>query len=174
MRAFRCFSRQPVRIAQSNAGLNRSGKLSAIPPSSSWSRKCPSGNEAGDKPSVSSARNNVRETSPSVGLKVAETASPEARLERPGVSRTARSAASSFASPDRINVSAESAHVSTPSSDVRRRTNALPRLSQRMTPTAFLRKGNASEGGAMSNGRPCSSTYSIKVSSFSHDSGTLV
>lgn len=174
MRPFRCFPRQPVRIAQSSAGLNRSGKVSAIPPSSSWSRKCPSGNEAGDKLSVSSAMNRVRETCPPAGLKTAETASPEGRLARPGVSRTARSAASSLASPERINVSAESSHVSTPSSDVRRRTNALPRLSQRMTPTAFLRRGNASEEGAMSNGRSCSSTYSIKVSSFSHDSGTLV
>ena len=174
MRAFGRFPRQPVLIAQSNAGLNRSGNVSAIPPSSSWSRKRPSGNEAGDRLSVSLATNRVRETWPPAGLKAAEAASPEERLERPGVSRTARSAASSLASPERTNVSAESSHVSTPSSDVLRRTNALPRLSQRMTPTAFLRRGNASEGGAMSRGRSCSSTYSIKVSSFSHDSGALV
>lgn len=174
MRAYRRLQRQPVRIAQSNAGLNRSGKVSAIPPSSSWSRKCPSGKETGDTASGSSAMNTVRETRPPAGLKAAETASPGSMPERPSVSPTARSAASSFASPERINVSAESSHFSIPSSDVRFRTNALPRLSQRMTPTAFLRRGNVSEGGAISNGRSCPSTYSINVSSFSHDWGTIV
>ena len=55
----RCFQRQPVWIAQSNAGLNKSGNVSVIPSSSSRSRKCPSGNETGGKPPGSSAMNSV-------------------------------------------------------------------------------------------------------------------
>lgn len=72
----RCFQRQPVWIAQSNAGLNKSGNVSVIPSSSSRSRKCPSGNETGGKPPGSSAMNNVSETVSPAGLKAAETAPP--------------------------------------------------------------------------------------------------
>lgn len=169
-----CFQRQPVWIAQSNAGLNKSGNVSVIPSSSSRSRKCPSGNETGGKPPGSSAMNSVSETVSPAGLKAAETATPEGTLDRPNVSRTARSTASSLASPERTNVSAEMSHVSMPSSDIRLRTNALPRLSHRTAQTAFLRKGKASEEGAISRGRSCSSTYSINGSSFSHGSGTIV
>lgn len=170
----RCFQRQPIWIAQSNAGLNKSGNVSVIPSSSSRSRKCPSGNETGGKPPGSSAMNSVSETVSPAGLKAAETATPEGTLDRPNVSRTARSTASSLASPERTNVSAEMSHVSMPSSDIRLRTNALPRLSHRTAQTAFLRKGKASEEGAISRGRSCSSTYSINGSSFSHGSGTIV
>ena len=170
----RCFQRQPVWIAQSNAGLNKSGNVSVIPSSSSRSRKCPSGNETGGKPPGSSTMNSVRETVSPAGLKAAETATPEGTLDRPNVSRTARSTASSLASPERTNVSAEMSHVSMPSSDIRLRTNALPRLSHRTAQTAFLRKGKASEEGAISRGRSRSSTYSINGSSFSHGSGTIV
>ena len=170
----RCFQRQPVWIAQSNAGLNKSGNVSVIPSSSSRSRKCPSGNETGGKPPGSSAMNSVSETVSPAGLKAAETATPEGTLDRPNVSRTARSTASSLASPERTNVSAERSHVSMPSSDIRLRTNALPRLSHRTAPTAFLRKGKASEKGAISRGRSRSSAYSINGSSFSHGSGTIV
>ena len=170
----RCFQRQPVWIAQSNAGLNKSGNVSVIPSSSSRSRKCPSGNETGGKPPGSSAMNSVSETVSPAGLKAAETATPEGTLDRPNVSRTARSTASSLASPERTNVSAEMSHVSMPSSDIRLRTNALPRLSHRTAQTAFLRKGKASEEGAISRGRSRSSTYSINGSSFSHGSGTIV
>lgn len=170
----RCFQRQPVWIAQSNAGLNKSGNVSVIPSSSSRSRKCPSGNETGGKPPGSSAMNSVSETVSPAGLKAAETAPPEGTLDRPNVSRTARSTASSLASPERTNVSAEMSHVSMPSSDIRLRTNALPRLSHRTAQTAFLRKGKASEEGAISRGRSHSSTYSINGSSFSHGSGTIV
>ena len=183
----RCFQRQPVWIAQSNAGLNKSGNVSVIPSSSSRSRKCltgrrigrnpqigHSGNETGGKPPGSSAMNSVSETVSPAGLKAAETAPPEGTLDRPNVSRTARSTASSLASPERTNVSAEMSHVSMPSSDIRLRTNALPRLSHRTAQTAFLRKGKASEEGAISRGRSRSSTYSINGSSFSHGSGTIV
>ena len=103
----RCFQRQPVWIAQSNAGLNKSGNVSVIPSSSSRSRKCPSGNETGGKPPGRSARNSVSETVSPAGLQAAETAPPEGTLDRPNVSRTARSTASSLASPERTNVSAE-------------------------------------------------------------------
>ena len=67
----RCFQRQPVWIAQSNAGLNKSGNVSVIPSSSSRSRKCPSGNETGGKPPGSSAMNSVSETVSPAGLKAA-------------------------------------------------------------------------------------------------------
>lgn len=97
--------------------------------------------------------NSVSETVSPAGLKAAETATPEGTLDRPNVSRTARSTASSLASPERTNVSAEMSHVSMPSSDIRLRTNALPRLSHRTAQTAFLRKGKASEEGAISRGR---------------------
>ena len=70
--------------------------------------------------------NSVSETVSPAGLKAAETATPEGTLDRPNVSRTARSTASSLASPERTNVSAEMSHVSMPSSDIRLRTNALP------------------------------------------------
>ena len=166
----RRFQRHPVPIAQSNTGLNKSGNVSAIPTSSSRSRKCPSRNESGGRSPGSSARNSVRETFPPAGLKAAGTASPKGTLDRPSVSRTARPTAS----PERTYVSAEMSHVSTPLSDARLRTNALPRLSHRTAPTAFLRRGNASEGGAISRGRSCSSAYSINGSSLSHGSGTIV
>ena len=159
----RRFQRHPVPIAQSNTGLNKSGNVSAIPTSSS-----------GGRSPGSSARNSVRETFPPAGLKAAGTASPKGTLDRPSVSRTARPTASSLASPERTYVSAEMSHVSTPLSDARLRTNALPRLSHRTAPTAFLRRGNASEGGAISRGRSCSSAYSINGSSLSHGSGTIV
>ena len=170
----RRFQRHPVPIAQSNTGLNKSGNVSAIPTSSSRSRKCPSRNESGGRIPGSSARNSVRETFPPAGLKAAGPASPKGTLDRPSVSRTARPTASSLASPERTYVSAEMSHVSTPLSDARLRTNALPRLSHRKAPTAFLRRGKASEGGAISRGRSCSSAYSINGSSLSHGSGTIV
>ena len=56
--------------------------------------------------------NSVSETVSPAGLKAAETATPEGTLDRPNVSRTARSTASSLASPERTNVSAEMSHVS--------------------------------------------------------------
>ena len=50
--------------------------------------------------------NSVSETVSPAGLKAAETATPEGTLDRPNVSRTTRSTASSLASPERTNVSA--------------------------------------------------------------------
>jgi len=81
--------------------------------------------------------NSVSETFSPEGLKAAETATPEGTLDRPNVSRTARSTASSLASPERTNVSAERSHVSMPSSDIRLRT---PPVAQDGTDRLFTQR----------------------------------